>query len=325
MTLDKITYWNLVKHHRDLAASYQLLTEGLYAKDCNFNAGAPVDHCAGRDAIIERFWQPLVAAFPDLERRTDMLLGGQFKEGNWITTTGNFVGHFQNDLYGLKASGRPHFIRYGWFDRIDGDQIVESYVLLDLTRLMIETNQWPLRPQLSESWSPAPATQDGIILHSADDAESEKSLKLVEAMIAGLMAYDGKSLASMGMKRFWTPQFQWYGPGGIGSARGHADYERAHQGPFLKAFPDRVGGNHKCRIGEGAYVASTGWPSINATHLGDNWIGIPASGKRITQRIMDYWRREGDMLVENWVFIDMVDLIAQFEIDLLPNWERQRP
>jgi predicted ester cyclase len=325
MTLDKIAYWNVVNGHRDIAESYHLLTDRLYAKDCNFNAGAPVDYCAGRDAIIERFWQPLVRAFPDLERRTDIMLSGQFKDGQWITTTGNFVGHFQNDLYGLKASGRPHFIRYGWFDRIEGDQVVESYVLLDLTRLMIETNQWPLRLQLGESWSPAPATQDGIILQPADDAESDRSLKLVEAMIAGLMSYDGKSLASMGMRRFWTPQFQWYGPGGIGSARGHADYERAHQGPFLKAFPDRIGGNHKCRIGEGAYVASTGWPSINATHLGDDWIGIPATGKRITQRIMDYWRREGDMLVENWVFIDMVDLIAQFGIDLLPNWERQIP
>ncbi|WP_430443666.1 ester cyclase [Sphingorhabdus contaminans] len=325
MTLDKITYWNVVNNHRDVAEAYRTLTERLYAKDCNFNAGAPIDHCAGRDAIIERFWQPLVRAFPDLERRTDILLGGQFKDGEWITTTGNFVGHFQNDLFGLTASGRPHFIRYGWFDRIVGDQVVESYVLLDLTRLMIETNQWPLRPQLGESWSPAPATQDGIILSHVDEAESKKSLKLVEAMIAGLMSYDGKTLTSMGMRRFWTPQFQWYGPGGIGSARGHADYERAHQGPFLKAFPDRIGGNHKCRIGEGTYVASTGWPSINATHLGDDWIGIPATGKRITQRIMDYWRREGGMLVENWVFIDMVDLIGQFGIDLLPNWERQLP
>lgn len=323
MTLDKITYWNVVNDHRDLADAYRPLTERLYAKDCNFNAGAPIDHCAGRDAIIERFWQPLVRAFPDLERRTDIMLGGQFKAGDWITTTGNFVGHFQHDLFGLTASGRPHFIRYGWFDRFEGDQVVESYVLLDLTRLMIETNQWPLRPQLGESWSPAPATQDGIILSHVDEAESEKSLKLVEAMIAGLMSYDGKTLTSMGMRRFWTPQFQWYGPGGIGSARGHADYERCHQSPFLNAFPDRIGGNHKCRIGEDTYVASTGWPSINATHLGGDWIGIPATGKRITQRIMDYWRREGDMLVENWVFIDMVDLIGQFGIDLLPNWERQ--
>jgi hypothetical protein len=120
MTLDKISYWNLINGHRDLSVSHRVLTEQVYAKDCNFNAGAPVDHCAGRDAITERFWQPLLHAFPDLERRTDILLGGQFKEGDWFTTTGNFVGHFQNDLYGLKASERPHFIRYGWFDRIEG-------------------------------------------------------------------------------------------------------------------------------------------------------------------------------------------------------------
>ena len=323
MTLDKTRYWHLISGHRDLGKSHGALLDLLYAKDCNFNAGAPVDHCAGREAIVERFWQPLVHAFPDLERRTDILMSGQFKDGDWFATTGYLMGHFQNDLYGLKASGRPHFIRYGWFDRVAGDHVVESYVLLDLTRLMIEANRWPLRPQLGESWSPAPATQDGLALNAADPMESGKSLKLVEDMIAGLMSYDQKSLSSMGMKRFWTPQFQWYGPGGIGSARGHADYERAHQGPFLKAFPDRIGGNHKCRIGEGTYVASTGWPSLNATHFGDDWIGLPATGNRITQRIMDFWRREDDMLVENWVFIDMVDLISQFGIDLLPDHKRE--
>ena len=323
MTLDKGRYWQMITECRDLAAHHVGLTKRLYSADCDFNVGSPVNDCAGTDAIISRFWQPLVRAFPDLERRTDILMGGTFKEGDWIATTGNFVGHFQNSLFGLRPSGRPHFIRYGWFDRVVGDQVVESYVLLDLTRLMIETGQWPLRPQLGENWSPAPATQDGVMLGTADPAESGKSLKLVEAMIAGLMSYDGQSLSSMGMKRFLTPQFGWYGPGGIGSARGHGDYERAHQGPFLKAFPDRIGGNHKCRIGEGAYVASTGWPSINATHSGDGWIGIPATGKRITQRIMDFWRRDGDLLTENWVFIDMVDLFGQFGVDLLPQVESE--
>lgn len=319
MTLDKTRYWQLISSHQDLGKSHEALTELLYARDCDFNVGAPVGHCGDRAAITEHFWKPLTAAFPDLERRTEIVLSGQFKDGDWFASAGYFAGHFENDLFGLKASGRPHLLRYGWFDRVEGAHVVESYVLLDLTRLMIEIDQWPLRPQLGQSWSPAPATQDGVSLVRADAKESDKSLKLVEAMIAGLMSYDQKSLSSMGMMQFWTPQFGWYGPGGIGSARGHADYERAHQGPFLKAFPDRIGGNHKCRIGEGTYVASTGWPSLNATHVGDGWIGVPATGKRITQRIMDFWRREGDMLVENWVFIDMVDLIGQFGIDLLPN------
>ena len=321
MTLDKTRYWQLISSHRDLGKNHGALMESLYAPDCDFNAGAPINHCVGRAAISECFWKPLGHAFPDLERRTDILMSGQFNNGNWFASTGYFVGHFQNSLFGLTASGRPHFLRYGWFDRVEGDLVVESYVLLDLTRLMIETNQWPLRPQLGENWSPAPATQDGLGLVAADASESDKSLKLVEDMIAGLMLYDRKSLSSMGMKCFWTPQFQWYGPGGIGSARGHDDYERTHQGPFLKAFPDRIGGNHKCRIGEGGYVASTGWPSMNATHTGDDWIGIKATGKRITQRIMDFWRREDDMLVENWVFIDMVDLVSQFGIDLLPDYK----
>jgi predicted ester cyclase len=323
--LNKRDYWNLIKAHNPLASAHHVLTERLYAPDCNFNSGAPINALVGAEGIISGFWQPLLSAFPDLERRTDILLSGQFKGGDWLVSSGHFVGHFTAPLFGILPSGRPHWLRYAWYDRVEGDQVVESYVLLDLSRLMIETGQWPLRPPRGESWFPAPATHDGISLDEADLDESEKSLKLVEAMIAGLMRYDGASLASMRMTDFWTPQFHWYGPGAIGSACGHKDYERAHQGPFLKAFPDRVGGNHKCRIGDGTYVASTGWPSINATHSGDDWLGVPATGKRITQRIMDIWRREGDLLTENWVFIDLIDLLAQFGIDMLPNSQKAKP
>ena len=33
-------------------------------------------------------------------------------------------------------------------------------------------------------------------------------------------------------------------------------------------------------------------------------------------RVMDFWRREGTMLRENWVFIDMPHLFLQFGDDL---------
>jgi hypothetical protein len=32
---------------------------------------------------------------------------------------------------------------------------------------------------------------------------------------------------------------------------------------------------------------------------------------------MDFWLRRGDKFVENWVFVDMIDLFDQFGIDLL--------
>ncbi len=34
---------------------------------------------------------------------------------------------------------------------------------------------------------------------------------------------------------------------------------------------------------------------------------------------MDFWRREGDMLREDWVLIDMVDAAAQADVDV---WQR---
>jgi SnoaL-like polyketide cyclase len=68
------------------------------------------------------------------------------------------------------------------------------------------------------------------------------------------------------------------------------------------------------------YCASTGWPSIQATHAGP-YLGQPATNKRITMRVMDFWRREGELLAENWVFIDLADLFLQFGRDLFAEMQ----
>jgi predicted ester cyclase len=316
--LDKRQYWQAVNAHAVLGdGGLGRLSAALQSHDAAVHVSAPVGSVTGLEPALA----DILTAMPDAERRTDILLNGSFRDGNWFASTGYIVGHFTRPLWGMQPTGRPLWLRFGWFDRATDDGVVESYIIFDVVRAMIETGQWPLAPQLGQGWSPAPYTQDGIEF----DAEgAEQSLALVEAMIAGLMRFDGQSLASMRMVDFWHPQFHWYGPGGIGSARGHWDYERAHQRPFLTAFPDRVGGNHKCRIGDGAYVASTGWPSINATHSGDGWLGLPATGKRLTMKVMDFWRRDGALLAENWVFIDMIDLLDQIGVDVfarLAAWQ----
>ena len=40
-------------------------------------------------------------------------------------------------------------------------------------------------------------------------------------------------------------------------------------------------------------------------------------------RMMDWWRREGDLLVENWVFIDIIDVFLQFGVDIFEKLRRQ--
>jgi hypothetical protein len=45
-------------------------------------------------------------------------------------------------------------------------------------------------------------------------------------------------------------------------------------------------------------------------------LGVAPTNKRIGMRVMDFWRRDGDRFRENWVFIDMVDLLLQMGVDL---------
>lgn len=288
------------------------------AADCRFHAPHPINDLRTSSEVAEHFWAPLLASFPDLERRTDILLTGEFSGASWMASTGYFIGLFERDWLGIPATRKPAWIRYGWFDRLDNAGLVsETFVILDIPGVMMQAGAWPLSPPLGlDIIAPGPATRDGVDFRAIDPGASDASLKLVQAMIAGLMQYDGENLASMGMRRFWTDSFHWYGPAPIGTMRGHADYERGHQRPFLRAFPDRVGGDHKCRIGEGAYVASTGWPSVRATHSGGGWLGTAPTGRRVEMRVMDFWRRQGAMLAENWVFIDLPHLLLQMDLDV---------
>ena len=104
----------------------------------------------------------------------------------------------------------------------------------------------------------------------------------------------------------------WHGPVGNATSRGLRGFEAVHPAPFLKAVPDRAAGNHKARLAERNYVASTGWPSIVATHAGGGWLNIAATGRRIGVRVMDFVRRDGDLLAENWVFVEIPPPVLQF-------------
>jgi predicted ester cyclase len=71
----------------------------------------------------------------------------------------------------------------------------------------------------------------------------------------------------------------------------------------LRAFPDRKGGNHYCQIGDGDYAAVSGWPSMTMTHQGE-YLGMPATGRTLTLRVMDFYRCAGGRIMENWVLLE---------------------
>lgn len=292
--------------------------EQLYAADCAWHGPHPFAAAHGPTHVSRNFFEPLFFAFPDLERREDVSIAGEWSGHTWIAVHGYFQGLFKNPWLGFRPSGGLVRLRFGEFSRLKSNKIIEQYLIIDLLDLMRQLDCWPLVPALGRmDLVPGPREHDGIISIPQSEAESAKSLALVEAMGNALRRYDGTNLDSMEQWKYWTPNFTWYGPAGIGSCRGQEDYRRVHQEPFLRAWPDRKGGNHKSRIAEGRYIASTGWPSVRGTHTGGGFLGLTPTGRPIGMRVMDFWKRSGDLLDENWVLIDLLDLLIQMDFDVL--------
>lgn len=304
---------------KEAAAHWPNALAKLYSADVAWHGPHPINSHQGATNVVKAFWQPFLHSFPDLERRDDIVIAGSFKGGKWIGATGYYTATFARDWLGIRATGGVVNIRYGEFSRMDAGRVHEVYIIVDILDIMHQARCWPTMLPKSRGplgRVPGPASRDGVAIITAPFGESEASLTLVEAMIKGLMEYDGKTLASMAMERFWHPHMMWYGPAGIGSSRQLTGFQQVHQIPFLGAFPDRRGGDHKARIGDGAFVGSTGWPSVRATHLGP-WQGVPATNRAISMRVMDFWRREDNLLRENWVFIDMIELLLQMDVDVM--------
>ncbi|WP_420642536.1 ester cyclase [Candidatus Leptofilum sp.] len=141
---------------------------------------------------------------------------------------------------------------------------------------------------------------------SAEKSKEEKNKDLVARMYEAL----NKTVIGL-MPEFWTKDMSWYGPAGIGTLHGVEEFDEALR-PFNHAFPDKVA-RDEIRIAEGDYVAAHGYQ--HATHTGD-WLGIPASGKSVKIRYMDFWHVKGDKLAENWVLIDILDFLEQLGYDI---------
>ena len=299
----------------------------LFAPSARYISAHPINQMEGVDEIVERYLRPLKVAMPDLERRDDILIGGHWQDADWVSATGYYYGTLRNELFGFRPTNQWIYLRFGEFYRIEDGRIVDSYVILDWIDFFRQLGVNPLRLALGvEGLCPPPLEQDGLQVSDGDPADAEASLKLVEAMIfEGMWAFDGVNHETMRFHDFWVLDMMWYGPGGIGTTRGIDNFYRYHEGPFNEAWPDFKGGNHVARFGDGQFTCSTGWPSIRANHTGGNFLGLSATNKPITMRVMDWWRRDGQLLSENWIFIDIPELFMQLGRDLFAEARARQP
>ena len=291
--------------------------ERIYHPDARWYGSHPINELQGVDAIKD-VWRRLRQSFPDMERRDSIFLAGTSGSRQYVAAVGIYQSNFVTDWLGVPATHGVAHLRYGEVHELDDGKISHTYALWDLLDLLRQAGVWPIAPSLGAelAW-PAPATADGLRLGDEDAELSKNSIAQVRAMHQGLFMFDRKNLDSMQQHKYWTRDFLWYGPAGIGTARGMEGYRAHHQAPFLTAFPDRRGAGHYISMGCGNYAVTGGWPSVLATHTGPDWLGLAATGKRVTMRVMDFYRIENGLIAENWIPLDLIHALLQLGADVL--------
>ena len=310
------------KQHRS-GGDLREAINGIFDRDAQINVVHPYNELTGPAEYIDRFLQPLEAAFEHLRRTDYIAFGGDCDGGDWVTSTGYYFGNFTRPWLGIKPTGTLANLRVGEFHRMENGRAVESYIFLDIPELMIAAGRWPItdspgRDRGFTGYLPGPATQDGLQWQENDPSHSASSVGMVTDMLRSLATKDEA------WRPYWHDDMFWYGPAAFGSFVGLGNFA-GFQVSFEGAFSEWIGGSvpgsqthHFTRFADGDYICSGGWPSLNCVQA-KPFLGQPSIGKRLFMRVGDWWRREGDLLVENWVFVDIPHVLLQMGYDLFAN------
>ncbi|NRB02311.1 MAG: nuclear transport factor 2 family protein [Rhodobacteraceae bacterium] len=291
----------------------------------------PFHERTGPADIAQAFWTPLKNALTSLQRREDIFFAGLNEvdgfSGVWVASMGHFMGLFDAPFCGIRPTRRIAMVRYAEFCKVENGKITEQAMFVDLLHLMAQTDQYPL-PGMTGAMliQPGPRTHDGLLHRTQPDGEAEgrKTLALIGAMGQSIKdASTGQALApEEELAQHWHDDMLWWGPAGIGATHTIKRYIEQHQRPFRTKLSNRRFNGHLARIGEGNYGGFFGWPNLTL-HVSGDYLGLPATDMDADMRVVDIYRRAGDKLAENWIFIDILHFLNQQGRDILGDLKSQ--
>lgn len=288
------------------------------APDWHWRGMHPFHEQHGAGAVADVFWSPFLTSMKRVQRRQDIFIAGRNEidgfKSVWVISMGHLMGLFDAPFLGIHASRKITMLRYAEFNRVENGVIVETALFCDLIHLMHQAGVQPLPPQTGQHLvQPGPATHDGLLF---DDAKGgDDTLALINRMIGDINAA-GKLTPQDELAQCWHDDMIWWGPDGIGATYTIDRYIEQHQRPFRTQLSDRKFNGHVCRLAEGNFGGFFGWPNLTLTPTG-GYMGLPASGKPADMRVVDMYRRDGDKLAENWIFIDILHFLNMQGLDVL--------
>ena len=281
----------------------------------------PFDRITGAEAVGSRFWDGLRGSLTHIQRRMDVFFAGANSlDGGasvWVVSMGHLMGLFDAPWLGIRPSGRLTMLRYCDFHRVEGGKIKETAAFFDIPHLMMQAGQNPFPPQTAAHLvQPGPRPHDGLLTGPQDPGAGEKTLAVINAMINDLGTWKSGLPLEEELAQTWHDDMLWWGPAGIGASYTIARYARQHSAPFRAGFTERSRTRHLARLAEGHYGGFFGWPNFTAIPTG-GFMGLPASTTAGEFRVIDIYRRRGDKLAENWVFIDLLHYLKTQGLDVL--------
>ncbi|MCY4541494.1 MAG: nuclear transport factor 2 family protein [Rhodobacteraceae bacterium] len=290
------------------------------APDYSWRGMHPFNELEGAASVATTFWEPLLRSIRPIQRRPDVFMAGanDIKPfgGTWVCCMGHLLGLFDENWLGIPSTGKMVFFRFVEFHEVAEGQIVQTAHFFDIPSVMRQAGVNPFPPDTGQHFlTPGPRTHDGL-LHSVQDPDrSRKTMDLINRMIDDLVG-SGMESPQDELARTWHEDMIWFGPTGIGAAYTRQRYQRQHQGPFRQGLGNIVFNGHVCRFSEGRYGGFFGWPNLTMKPTG-GFMGVPATDRPVDMRVVDIYRREGELLAENWIFIDLLHFFAQQGLDML--------
>ena len=283
----------------------------------------PFNELVGGEAVAESFWVPLKGSLAHLQRRQDIFLAGRNELDDfrsiWVVSMGHLMGLFDDSWLGIRPTRKMAFLRYCEFNRVEEDRITEAAMFFDIPHLMIQAGQDPFPPQTGAHMvQPGPVTHQGLMFEPQDPSEGERTLAAIRYMIEDLTPWTGGRTEPLvdELRRSWNEDMIWWGPAGIGATYTIERYAEQHSGPFRAGLAKRTFRGHLCRVAEGHFGGFFGWPNLTLTPTG-GFMGMPATDGAGDMRVIDMYRRDGDKLTENWIFIDLLYFWNQLGLDVL--------
>merc|ERR1719414_2910134 len=173
------------------------------------------------------------------------------------------------------------------FYLVQGNRISINWCIIDVVNLFEQVGYYTLPPApLPDGGYRAPNAMDGFpapLSSTVDSRDTARSTKIWRAAV--LEDY----VQNVGHARHWANELNWYGPGGVGTARSKQEYITHWLTPLHAGFSN-ITIDTQLLVCEGKYCGAHFY--LHATHTG-TWFGEGATGRRVRIRCGAHAHLEG--------------------------------